>query len=479
MDAHPAPSVDALVIKSAFDDVHLEGVPAAASRATSMDNRTPSSLLEEELFRGSVRGVTGTILEDRRLFVVLFLLLWACLAAFYGSGAKGGFSQEQEPEKQRDSRWDAVKCLAMFLVLYQHTWDWAHMVPWGSPEDEAASTADPKYIHLLPCRVMLPAFSFVSGVFASGTSSGSGDGSQVVMKQAKLQALFRDLVLSNLTIKPLALLVLLPHMGLEGNHKEVKTTVYFEDYWYLETLFLWQVFTPYLCMMHCPVAFSVALSLMVRGGSPPGTYMYFPFFVLGYVLSGGNVGPEERSQCRKVLEDFLSWSRSRVAAFCIIVPFVSVPIWGRHLSSSMEAMLLGHFGWGVSPWVDGGVLMDLASFVVWVPVVFAVVVLCFSLPQSNLVSSVGSSTLYIYILHFHIIREFSLASFFRQFVTESQFYVLIVFTTAFVMGLISCTLTKKVTAPLVQPQWLVDALFRKPGMLDAARKAKEADPFLK
>eukprot|EP00929_Paragymnodinium_shiwhaense_P026918 TRINITY_DN15912_c0_g1_i1.p1 TRINITY_DN15912_c0_g1~~TRINITY_DN15912_c0_g1_i1.p1 ORF type:complete len:256 (-),score=45.25 TRINITY_DN15912_c0_g1_i1:695-1462(-) len=187
MDAHPAPSVDALVIKSAFDDVHLEGVPAAASRATSMDNRTPSSLLEEELFRGSVRGVTGTILEDRRLFVVLFLLLWACLAAFYGSGAKGGFSQEQEPEKQRDSRWDAVKCLAMFLVLYQHTWDWAHMVPWGSPEDEAASTADPKYIHLLPCRVMLPAFSFVSGVFASGTSSGSGDGSQVVMKQAKLQ----------------------------------------------------------------------------------------------------------------------------------------------------------------------------------------------------------------------------------------------------------------------------------------------------
>eukprot|EP00929_Paragymnodinium_shiwhaense_P029478 TRINITY_DN16878_c0_g1_i1.p1 TRINITY_DN16878_c0_g1~~TRINITY_DN16878_c0_g1_i1.p1 ORF type:complete len:517 (-),score=52.09 TRINITY_DN16878_c0_g1_i1:169-1719(-) len=431
-----------------------QAVAGAATQTTASTNSTA-------VF-SSVRGDSKAV-DYTGLLSVLVWLLYIGVAALYSCVKQ----DDTGSAKPRDSRWDAVRTLSIALVVYAHLW--GHWNPRKHYDPSLDEWANPAYVQVVPNRMRMPAFAFVSGVFASGTSSLSDDERQVViLKREKLIVLFRDLLANSLTLA-------LPGMlaaTLTGVSSLPQPMIEYPEFWYLGALFTWQILTPFLCMMSRPVTFATIISVGVRGQGPEGIYMYFVYFVLGYVFCGGNASATVRSGRRKQLEELFSRTDSRLAAVCIMATFIGTSL--MDLPKPLYLMFVGSIERDVTPWAMGGVFMDLAQICFALPVLFSFMVLCFIIPQSNTMSFLGSRTLYVYTLHNIFLADKFLATMLIESFTEAQLYFVYFAVTVVIVGILSCPLTVRIAGPLVQPQWLVDILFGEPAKDSALTKGTGA-----
>merc|ERR1719373_169796 len=101
------------------------------------------------------------------------------------------------------------------------------------------------------------------------------------------------------------------------------------------------------------------------------------------------------------------------------------------------------------------------THVLWLLCTFAVIVVCFMLPKCSFLSTLGSRTLYIYLLHAIVLEipnlRDAMKSLLAHFGCQLQLFLLALsaLATAMVLG---SDLTVCLTRHFVQPQWLMSVL---------------------
>jgi len=353
-----------------------------------------------------------------------------------------------ETATPRDMRWDLVKFWCMFGVLWSHTMGYWHP---GGPKWTG-------FPHEFVSHLHMPGFSFVSGFFAAGLVR--KEGGQVTITFGKLKSSLRDLVMVQLTMKPVDILFPLTYASPPAWSLLAKAPfLMFHDLWYLDALFMWQLLTPMLCIIRFPVLMAGAVSILCRDSSMwnfAGMWSYFVFYVLGFVLGGGGKSNEERSLARKHFERYLVDAKMRIASCLVMIIWMAC----GEIKMSEPLMLIFNlntdFGRMVTPWSLGGWCTDAARICFDVLLLGSFIVIIFMLPACKLLSDAGSRTLYVYVLHFQFLiwnpafDDLKAAS-------PTQYRPLVSGIIAFIFTLfLGSRLMKALLHHFVQPQWLLD-----------------------
>lgn len=418
--------------------------------------QTTFQVLQQRRLEGSAEHSTYVASSPAIQYSWYFgLLFW--LAFLIGAVAyECWLRNSAEATVCRDGRWDAVKFWCMMLVV------WSHLIGfWGG---YTSMKEWEQFPHSLVSHFHMPGFSFASGFFSAGIPN--VDGNKVSCSFAKLNNSLRDLILVQLTLVPILVLSPLTWASTPAWSEATRAPLLQVPgtYWYLYALFWWQQVTPVLCTLRAPVLLAGAGVVIFRSTDEifKGVFFYFIFFVAGFVLGGGGRKGEERTAARGRFEEWLVNSTTRVAACCLMAVWAAC--WNLKMAEPLKMIfnmntLLNR---DATPWSLGGWCTDVARIVFGMLGVVSFIVIIFMLPTCELISSTGSRTLYVYVLHSPmLIGNPSWNDVF--WVVPEQWQPLAAFAIAFIFTLIlGSRLMNAIMHHFVQPQWLVDLCIQKP-----------------
>lgn len=284
----------------------------------------------------------------------------------------------------------------------------------------------------------------------------------------------RDLILVNLTMRPLSFVLHAGNHGLVNSDMKNYYNLFNVsiEWWYLGALAIWQLVTPLLCTVRFPLLVAGGVSLVFHGKTELGPGFYFFFFVLGFVLGGGSKDGEERKRMRHDLETWLCRKDVRLAAAFILFiwtfvlgylcydkihPHVDSPWWHRALALIFDPHT--DFTRMLTPWELGGMATDVSRIAVTTVVLMSFLVLCFAMPKCEALSAAGTRTLYAYVLQRDVLLESRNLQYFVIRNVPASLRPMACGCLAFLFTLLLASkLIQKLTHPFVQPQWLIDII---------------------
>lgn len=322
---------------------------------------------------------------------------------------------------KRNAYFDNAKVLLIFLVVF------GHMLQPSTSESTALNTL---YIWIYTFH--MPAFIFLSGFFAKG--SGTID---YIVKMAK--KLLLPYILFQALYTGFYLL-----MGREAWQGVIEPQW---SLWFLLSLFSWHMLLIVFKRFSAIIGITAALMVGVIVGYFPEigqtlslsrTFVFFPFFLMGYWCSEG--------QLMRIKTNAFRYSAFFIAAIVAGLIYIAPEINTGWLLASKSYADLDMPVWGGIGRI----------FVYMIALIMSIGVLSWVPKRDLIITPIGKTTLYIYLLHGFFIQYFRHRDLFEV-STAVDFVGVGLITTAIVL-LLSNKKVRAIWQPLIEGE---TSLFRK------------------
>lgn len=282
----------------------------------------------------------------------------------------------------------------------------------------------------------MPLFVLVTGYFARKSLSGS-QGRRVLMQIGLQYIIFQSLysLLDNTLFH------------IHGIHQS-----FFAPYlllWFLASHAFWRLimlgmkrWSP-IAQFTFAVAAGIAVGYLHLDGvwfSISRTFVYLPFFVLGYHFS-----------FQTFTHFFQKWIKISAAAFSVLL-FILLAVWGSGipvgwLYGNMTFMQLGHHEWYAGIYrlaLYGLQLVASVAFLGWVPY------------QISRITDWGTRTLYVFLLHGFMVRFAAISGLYTA-ISNPLGVTLLLLCTIFLTILLAQPEIKRLLHPIVEPpvNWMI------------------------
>ncbi|MDX6742817.1 acyltransferase family protein [Actinocorallia sp. A-T 12471] len=342
----------------------------------------------------------------------------------------------------REAYFDNAKFIIGCLVFIGHAFTWIDLGRWFTAFEAMGSS------------FRMPVFAFLVGYFSQGFLRSTGRARRLIAKIALAYLIF-DLLYQMLDaflgLRPFEFSPLAPYTHL----------------WFLTAMFLWRGSAPIWWQMKYPFAVSVFVSL-VAGLSEMGIFTkilsMLPFFVLGLMIKREHFDVLRRPSVRVAAVGVL------LAEFALLAALVGRfdgrdffrALWNRSYKVAEFGPL---FGPGLRFLAIFGTIAVGASILALIPT------------RAGFVSRLGSRSLYMYVLHYGIIRVCLALGVFK-FVPSGNLGAVITVATCVALGVVLCSRpTQLVFRNLLEPptDWLFRAR-RKPTRPQTPQPAARTAP---
>ena len=282
----------------------------------------------------------------------------------------------------------------------------------------------------------MPLFVFVTGYFAKGTLAGAAGRKtllQIGLQYVIFQSLYQLLDVTLFQVQNIHHSFFAPYLLL----------------WFLASHLGWRLLTA--AMHKLTPAMQIALSLIfgvligylrLDGAwlSFSRTFVYLPFFVIGYHFSF------------EAFAQFFTKQKKRIAAAASVVLFAIIALWGLQmpegwLFGSMTYMQLGHQEWYAGFYriaLYGLEFISGAAFLAWVPF------------RERHITDLGRRTLYVFLLHGFIIRLAAVSGLYTY--IHHPLAVLALITGAVALAFVLAQpAVRKIARPVIEPpvMWIL------------------------
>ncbi len=219
--------------------------------------------------------------------------------------------------------------------------------------------------------------------------------------------------------------------------------------WFLLSLFIWNLLLFIFTKMKYPLIIAVALGVGVGFIDSAGhyfsihrTFVFFPFFLLGYYLK------------KEHFRFLYYWQSKVVAAVILVVIWFAIDVFSHSEARSWVLGMSNYEGMGYDQWYIGGVRIMFYLFSICVAFSF----LAFIPKNRTFFTHLGTRTAYVYLLHGALIRTLYEVLFPEQFTTIWQYLVIPVY--ALIMAfLLASTPVQFLTKPLVEGK-IIDLIMK-------------------
>lgn len=334
--------------------------------------------------------------------------------------------------RTRTPYWDNARFAAIVLVIVGHA-----TLKLISASDIAYS------LYLFVYVFQVPAFVLISGYFAKATPPGV----------PQLKRLFTDLVVPYLIFETIWSCI---HWAISGTLKLDYTTAWW-TLWFLLALCIWRVVLPYLVILRYPLLISILLS--VGAGylssfddtfSLARAVALLPFFVLGWKIRQSNLA-ERWLELRTAV--VWRWRAAGIGLFVMLglVTAVGIGEWRQLLLRRFLLYEESYASFGYDQWWAGAIRLGFIGLGI---------VCCFAflalMPRGNTwFSSLGTRTMYIYLLHSLILYPIRQSGLLDH---TSSVWVLVgmVVLSLAIASVLGLPIVQRIFRPLVEPKlgWL-------------------------
>jgi len=320
---------------------------------------------------------------------------------------------------KRSKYFDNAKFILIFLVVF------GHLISPLKEEDGILFT-----LYTVIFLFHMPAFIFISGYFAKGFKKKGyivKSIKKILLPYFIFQIIYSVYYYLNGQEASLEFDFLHPHWSL----------------WFLLSLFCWNlllyVFARFRWVGFC---FSIGLGIAIGFIDDVGSYLslsrtfvFFPYFLLGFLLNGDQLKKAIRSKY------------SRPVGLVIILG--TLFSFGFSLPHNVVPWLLGDTSYanmGQEEWVDG--LYRGFQYLLTLIVVYGFLTVIPSNPLK--VSKIGERTLYVYLFHGFIIKSLEVAVIDQNLFNFSGQYLLLIILSFVICLILGSYVTKKYTRPIVE-----------------------------
>ncbi|PFP26816.1 acyltransferase [Bacillus sp. AFS073361] len=320
---------------------------------------------------------------------------------------------------KRSKYFDNAKFILIFLVVF------GHLISPLKEEDGILFT-----LYTVIFLFHMPAFIFISGYFAKGFKKKGyivKSIKKILLPYFIFQIIYSVYYYLNGQEASLEFDFLHPHWSL----------------WFLLSLFCWNlllyVFARFRWVGFC---FSIVLGIAIGFIDDVGSYLslsrtfvFFPYFLLGFLLNGDQLKKAIRSK----------YSRP-VGLVIILGTLFSL---GFSLPHNVVPWLLGDTSYanmGQEEWVDG--LYRGFQYLLTLIVVYGFLTVIPSNPLK--VSKIGERTLYVYLFHGFIIKSLEVTVIDQNLFNFSGQYLLLIILSFVICLILGSYVTKKYTRPIVE-----------------------------
>ncbi|MEH7502067.1 acyltransferase family protein [Neobacillus drentensis] len=320
---------------------------------------------------------------------------------------------------KRSKYFDNAKFILIFLVVF------GHLISPLKEQDGILFT-----LYTVIFLFHMPAFIFISGYFAKGYK-----------KKGNFLKTIRKVLLPYFIFQMIYSL----YYYLNGQEASIKFDFLHPHWslWFLLSLFFWNLLLYVFARLRwigfcCAIVLGIAIGFIDHVGSYLSlsrTFVFFPYFLLGYLLNG--------SQLRKAVRAKYSFP---VGVLILIGTLVFL---GYSFPHNSVPWLLGDTSYanmGGEEWADG--LFRGLQYVLTLIVVFGFLTI---IPSNQLkVSVIGERTLYVYLFHGFIIKSLEVIIPDEHLISFSGNYLLLIILSLIICLSLGSYLTKKYTQPLVE-----------------------------
>ncbi|MFP5115162.1 acyltransferase family protein [Bacillaceae bacterium C204] len=320
---------------------------------------------------------------------------------------------------KRSKYFDNAKFILIFLVVF------GHLI---SPLKEQDGILFTLYTFIFLFH--MPAFIFISGYFSKGYN-----------KKGYLLKSIKKILL------PYFIFQMIYSIYYYLNGQEARIEIDFLQphwsLWFLLSLFCWNlllyVFARFRWIGFCfAVCLGIAIGFIDGVGSYLSlsrTFVFFPYFLLGFLLNGDHL--------KKALRSKFSVP---VGLVIILGTFLS---FGFSFPDNAVPWLLGDTSYsnmGQEEWSDG--LFRGLQYMLTLIVVFGFMTLIPSNPLK--VSEIGERTLYVYLFHGFIIKSLEVAVLDKNLIDFTGHYLFLIIFSFIICLILGSYVIKKFTRPLVE-----------------------------
>ncbi|WP_026563705.1 acyltransferase family protein [Bacillus sp. UNC41MFS5] len=320
---------------------------------------------------------------------------------------------------KRSKYFDNAKFILIFLVVF------GHLISPLKEQDGILFT-----LYTVIFLFHMPAFIFISGYFAKGFK-----------KKGYILKAIKKILLPYFIFQ----IIYSVYYYLNGQETSLEFDFLHPHWslWFLMSLFCWNlllyVFARFRWVGFC---FSIGLGIAIGFIDDVGSYLslsrtfvFFPYFLLGFLLNGDQLKKAIRSK----------YSRP-VGLVIILGTLFSL---GFSLPHDVVPWLLGDTSYanmGQEEWVDG--LYRGFQYMLTLMVVYGFLTVIPSNPLK--VSKIGERTLYVYLFHGFIIKSLEVAVLDQNLFDFSGQYFLLIILSFVICLILGSYVTKKYTRPLVE-----------------------------
>ncbi|WHY65261.1 acyltransferase family protein [Neobacillus sp. SuZ13] len=320
---------------------------------------------------------------------------------------------------KRSKYFDNAKFILIFLVVF------GHLISPLKEEDGILFT-----LYTIIFLFHMPAFIFISGYFAKGFK-----------KKGYIVKAIKKILLPYFIFQ----IIYSVYYYLNGQEEILEFDFLHPHWslWFLMSLFCWNlllyVFARFRWAGFC---FSIGLGIAIGFIDDVGSYLslsrtfvFFPYFLLGFLLNGDQLQKAIRSK----------YSRP-VGLVIILGTLLSL---GFSFPHNVVPWLLGDTSYanmGQEEWVDG--LYRGFQYMLTLIVVYGFLTVIPSNPLK--VSEIGERTLYVYLFHGFIIKSLEVTVLDKNLFNISGQYLLLIIVSFVICLLLGSYVTKKYTRPLVE-----------------------------
>jgi len=320
---------------------------------------------------------------------------------------------------KRSKYFDNAKFILIFLVVF------GHLISPLKEQDGILFT-----LYTIIFLFHMPAFIFISGYFAKGFK-----------KKGYILKAIKKILLPYFIFQ----IIYSVYYYLNGQEPSLEFDFIHPHWslWFLMSLFCWNlllyVFARFRWVGFC---FSIGLGISIGFIDDVGSYLslsrtfvFFPYFLLGFLLNGDQLKKAIRSK----------YSRP-VGLVIILGTLLSL---GFSFPHNVVPWLLGDTSYanmGQEEWVDG--LYRGFQYLLTLIVVYGFLTVIPSNPLK--VSVIGERTLYVYLFHGFIIKSLEVTVLDKNLFNISGQYHLLIILSFVICLILGSYVTKKYTRPLVE-----------------------------
>ncbi len=316
---------------------------------------------------------------------------------------------------ERNAYFDNAKFLLIFLVVF------GHAIQPFTGDSNSIST-----LYTWIYTFHMPAFILLAGFFAKGSGN-----HQFIVKLAK-QLLVPYLIFQT---------IYSAYFYFIGKDNWLTDHIFYPHWslWFLVSLFCWHLLLIVYKRMPAYISISLAILIGILIGfldnvehtfSLSRTFVFFPFFLIGYFLKLEHLNYIKR-------KGFKIMSAIMMVLIALSIYYLPEINFGWLLASkSYSSLGLEGLGWLARLSIYGTSMLMVTFVLSWIP------------KRRLMITKLGERTIYIYLLHGFIIQYFRQTNYFEM--TSLFDFMRIVLFSGFIVYLLSSRFVVSISQPIIE-----------------------------